>query len=316
VLKCLTRVMVASVFLCQFAVDAQIQTINFSDASCSLYPGCAGLPGDCCPNVFGHRLSCCDVAISLTPIQSSPPTNSQPLSTVDVASCASPFGVPAGQSLVDWGVPPAPQDCAFVEHGLPVLGESPSEVGDCVVAAQRIRYAGGEEVPPRTLGTVMSTHPHIGVDWVGFNSLIMAIATEAQLEKPRPLRGKLVGVMGGQKEPIVRCLSVFDDGGVDKVRMLHCEKSEDQSFVLPPCGTGYIVSFSRSDLCLDGAIQGFIAPCNGSSSQVFKLRLAERQLQGEVGEESVCYDLGGRDSDQLVEVPCDATSTKFMFAEI
>lgn len=234
----------------------------------------------------------------------------------DAASCASPFGVPAGQSLVEWGVPPPPQDCTLAEHGLPVLGGSPPEVGDCVLATQRIRYAGGEQVPPRTLGTVMSTHPYIGVDWVGFDALIMAFATEAQLEKPRPLRGKLVGVMDGQKEPIVRCLSVVNEGGVDEVRMLHCSESQDQSFVLPPCGTGYVVSSSRRDLCLDGAIQNLIAPCNGSPSQVFKLSLAERQLRGEVGQESFCYDLGGRSSDQLVEVRCDAALTKFSFAEI
>jgi len=94
-------------------------------------------------------------------------------------------------------------------------------------------------------------------------------------------------------------------------------ESEDQVFLLMPCGTGSVrLSSSTEDLCMELVHPQLtlLKPCSSIGAvdgQIFQLQLRSKRFQAGVGGFVGCYALSGANLDELLLLPCEETFTEF-----
>lgn len=217
--------------------------------------------------------------------------------------------------------------------GCPLLPPRTFAEGDCVVARGQIEYVtadGDVTVAEGSLGTVVSLDPP-GVMWRGHDDLSNAEVQAEQIAFPEPRVGKILVIHRATLPVKVLCLAAVraksELGSFDaSVKPVECEEgSKDQEFRLMPCGTGNVVHHGKDgpsaggDTCMELVHPELtlFRPCKDKldDGQIFQLQVRSKRFQAGVNGFVGCYELGGRNAEELLLLPCSETSTEFSFID-
>lgn len=214
--------------------------------------------------------------------------------------------------------------------GCPLLPPRNFAEGDCVVARGQIEYVtadGDVTVAQGSLGTVVSLDPP-GVMWRGHDDLSNAEIQAEQIAFPEPRLGKILVIHRAATLPVkVLCLAAVraksELGSFDaSVKPVECKGGdEDQEFRLMPCGTGNVVHIGRDggETCMELVHPELtlFRPCSEQldDGQIFQLQVRSKRLQAGINGFVGCYELGGRNAEELLLLPCSETSTEFSFID-